>query len=157
MQHWFQGPSSGEQASATTGSAASGAGPTESASASVSSDKNRNYAVLAGTVAALSGLGWYLLSKPKKSEEVVDWRGGLWMRSADGIFHHGLLSAHRPAPSGNNCWNVLCTTCSEACCITETLKYALETFSILSLAWQVAMLSDTCNAAYIVAGEVFGY
>ncbi|KAG0539739.1 hypothetical protein BDA96_03G347400 [Sorghum bicolor] len=71
-----KGPSSGQQASSTTGSAANdvkvGAGPTESASASVSSDENRNYAVLAGTVAALSGLGWYLLSKPKKSEEVVD-------------------------------------------------------------------------------------
>jgi hypothetical protein len=48
------------------------AGPTESASASVSTDKNRNYAVLAGVVAALGGLGWYLLSKPKKSEVVVD-------------------------------------------------------------------------------------
>ena len=47
-------------------------GPTESASAGVSTDKNRNYAVLAGTIAALGGLGWYLLSKPKKSEEVVD-------------------------------------------------------------------------------------
>jgi hypothetical protein len=48
------------------------AGPTESASASVSTDKNKNYAVLAGAVAALGGLGWYLLLKPKKSEEVVD-------------------------------------------------------------------------------------
>ncbi|NP_001143479.1 uncharacterized protein LOC100276151 [Zea mays] len=71
-----KGPSSGEQPSSTTVSAASdvktGAGPTESASANVSTDKNRNYAVLAGTIAALSGLGWYLLSKPKKSEEVVD-------------------------------------------------------------------------------------
>jgi hypothetical protein len=39
----------------------------------VSTDKNRNYAVLAGTVAGLSALGWYLLSKePKKTEEVVD-------------------------------------------------------------------------------------
>jgi len=71
-----KGPSSGEQASSTTGSAASDVkatgGPTESASAGVSTDKNRNYAVLAGTIAALGGLGWYLLSKPKKSEEVVD-------------------------------------------------------------------------------------
>ena len=48
------------------------AGPTESTSASVSTDKNRNYAVLAGVVAALGDLGWYLLSKPKKSEVVVD-------------------------------------------------------------------------------------
>ncbi|CAN6166111.1 unnamed protein product [Urochloa humidicola] len=65
-----------EQASSTTSSAASDVkatgGPTESASTGASTDKNRNYAVLAGTVAALSGLGWYLLSKPKKSEEVVD-------------------------------------------------------------------------------------
>ncbi|PWZ10323.1 Uncharacterized protein Zm00014a_024247 [Zea mays] len=71
-----KGPSSGEQPSSTTGSAASDvkadAGPTESASASVSTDKNKNYAVLAGAVAALGGLGWYLLLKPKKSEEVVD-------------------------------------------------------------------------------------
>jgi len=71
-----KGPSSGEQASSTTSSAASdvkaAGGPTESASAGVSTDKNRNYAVLAGTIAALGGLGWYLLSKPKKSEEVVD-------------------------------------------------------------------------------------
>jgi uncharacterized membrane protein YebE (DUF533 family) len=70
-----QGPSSGEQASSTTSSVASdvkaGGGATESTSAGVSTDKNRNYAVLAGTV-ALGGLGWYLLSKPKKSEEVVD-------------------------------------------------------------------------------------
>ncbi|OEL23201.1 hypothetical protein BAE44_0015779 [Dichanthelium oligosanthes] len=73
---YIKGPSSGEQASSTTGSAASevkaAGGPTESASEGVSTDKNRNYAVLAGTIAALGGLGWYLLSKPKKSEEVVD-------------------------------------------------------------------------------------
>ncbi|KAJ1289006.1 hypothetical protein BS78_02G133000 [Paspalum vaginatum] len=71
-----KGPSSGEQASSTTTPSAndvkSRGRPSESASASVSTDKNRNYAVLAGSVAALSALGWYLLSKPKKSEEVVD-------------------------------------------------------------------------------------
>uniref|UniRef100_A0A0E0B6T7 F1F0-ATPase inhibitor protein n=1 Tax=Oryza glumipatula TaxID=40148 RepID=A0A0E0B6T7_9ORYZ len=70
-----KGPNPGEQAS-TAGAAANavktGSGSTESRSAGVSTDKNRNYAVLAGTVAALSGLGWYLLSKPKKSEEIVD-------------------------------------------------------------------------------------
>ena len=39
----------------------------------MSTDKNRNYAVLAGTITALSALGWYLLSKePKKTEEIVD-------------------------------------------------------------------------------------
>ncbi|KAM0899481.1 hypothetical protein ACQ4PT_021330 [Festuca glaucescens] len=73
-----KGPSTGEQAPSTPSSAASdvkagGAGPTASTSTGVSTDKNRNYAVLAGTVAGLSALGWYLLSKePKKTEEVVD-------------------------------------------------------------------------------------
>lgn len=47
--------------------------PPGSSTASVSTDKNRNYAVLAGTVAVVCGLGWYLLSKPKKSEEAIDW------------------------------------------------------------------------------------
>uniref|UniRef100_A0A0E0M4Q6 F1F0-ATPase inhibitor protein n=1 Tax=Oryza punctata TaxID=4537 RepID=A0A0E0M4Q6_ORYPU len=71
-----KGPSPVEQASSAPGASANtvktGSGPTESTSAGVSTDKNRNYAVLAGTVAALSGLGWYLLSKPKRSEEIVD-------------------------------------------------------------------------------------
>uniref|UniRef100_A0ACD5Y1V7 Uncharacterized protein n=1 Tax=Avena sativa TaxID=4498 RepID=A0ACD5Y1V7_AVESA len=73
-----KGPSTGEQAPSTPSSAASdvkagGGGPTTSTSAGVSSDKNRNYGVLAGTIAGLSALGWYLLSKePKKKEEVVD-------------------------------------------------------------------------------------
>ncbi|CAM0953138.1 unnamed protein product [Alopecurus aequalis] len=73
-----KGPSTGEQAPATPSSAASdvkaaGAGPQASTSAGVSTDKNRNYAVLAGTITGLSALGWYLLSKePKKKEEVVD-------------------------------------------------------------------------------------
>ncbi|VAI00485.1 unnamed protein product [Triticum turgidum subsp. durum] len=73
-----QGPSTGEQAPSTPSAGAgdvntAGAGSTTSASAAgTSTDKNRNYAVLAGTLAGLSALGWYLLSKPKKTEEVVD-------------------------------------------------------------------------------------
>uniref|UniRef100_A0ACD5YEK6 Uncharacterized protein n=1 Tax=Avena sativa TaxID=4498 RepID=A0ACD5YEK6_AVESA len=74
-----KGPSAGEQAPPTPGSAASdvkaggGAGPTASASTGVSTDKNRNYAVLAGAIVGLSAVGWYLLSKePKKTEVVVD-------------------------------------------------------------------------------------
>ncbi|XP_048569040.1 uncharacterized protein At2g27730, mitochondrial isoform X1 [Triticum urartu] len=69
-----QGPSTGEQAPSTP-SAAAGDVSSSTASASAagtSTDKNRNYAVLAGTLAGLSALGWYLLSKPKKTEEVVD-------------------------------------------------------------------------------------
>ncbi|KAF7044649.1 hypothetical protein CFC21_053848 [Triticum aestivum] len=73
-----KGPSTGEQAPSTPSAAAGdvntgGAASTASASAAgTSTDKNRNYAVLAGTLAGLSALGWYLLSKPKKTEEVVD-------------------------------------------------------------------------------------
>ena len=73
-----KGPSTGEQAPSTPSAAAGdvntgGAASTVSASAAgTSTDKNRNYAVLAGTLAGLSALGWYLLSKPKKTEEVVD-------------------------------------------------------------------------------------
>ncbi|XP_048569041.1 uncharacterized protein At2g27730, mitochondrial isoform X2 [Triticum urartu] len=69
-----KGPSTGEQAPSTP-SAAAGDVSSSTASASAagtSTDKNRNYAVLAGTLAGLSALGWYLLSKPKKTEEVVD-------------------------------------------------------------------------------------
>ncbi|XP_078434921.1 uncharacterized protein At2g27730, mitochondrial-like [Wolffia australiana] len=39
----------------------------------ISSDKNRNYAVLAGTVTALAGYGWwYLGTKDKKTVEAHD-------------------------------------------------------------------------------------
>ncbi|XP_020176196.1 uncharacterized protein At2g27730, mitochondrial [Aegilops tauschii subsp. strangulata] len=68
-----KGPSAGEQAPSTPSAAAADVSSTASASAAgTSTDKNRNYAVLAGTLAGLSALGWYLLSKPKKTEEVID-------------------------------------------------------------------------------------
>jgi hypothetical protein len=54
---WFQGPSTGEQAPSAGEVKVGGAGPTASTSAGVSTDKNRNYAVLAGTVAGLTALG----------------------------------------------------------------------------------------------------
>lgn len=38
----------------------------------VSTDIHRNYAVVAGAVTGLSALGWYLLSKDKKTEELLD-------------------------------------------------------------------------------------
>ncbi|CAA7397037.1 unnamed protein product [Spirodela intermedia] len=53
-------------ANAASGSAGS------STSRGVSTDKNRNYAVLAGTVTALAGLGWYLSTRDKKTEEAQD-------------------------------------------------------------------------------------
>ncbi|RWW73409.1 hypothetical protein BHE74_00018716 [Ensete ventricosum] len=72
-----KGPKPGEQ---TPGKQETPAGdvkpstppPGSSTAAGVSNDNIRNYAVLAGTVAAACGLGWYLLSKPKKSAEVAD-------------------------------------------------------------------------------------
>ncbi|KAF3341023.1 hypothetical protein FCM35_KLT09867 [Carex littledalei] len=69
------GPKAAEQAP-TTPTAASGdakVGPSvhESSTEGYSTDKNRNYGVLAGTVAFAGAIGWYLLSKPKKSDEKV--------------------------------------------------------------------------------------
>ncbi|KAH7680682.1 hypothetical protein IHE45_05G008500 [Dioscorea alata] len=62
----------GDQASATAAGDAKASGSAASSTAGVSTDKNRNYAVLAGAIAGLSALGWYLLSKPKKTEETTD-------------------------------------------------------------------------------------
>ncbi|KAG0498528.1 hypothetical protein HPP92_003219 [Vanilla planifolia] len=64
-----KGPKPGDQQSPDK-STATDSKPIGSSTGSVSSDKNRNYAVVAGALTLASALGWYLLSKPKKSEEV---------------------------------------------------------------------------------------
>lgn len=46
--------------------------PTPLPTSKVSTDKNRNYGVLAGTIAILSGIGWYYASKPKKTEQIQE-------------------------------------------------------------------------------------
>ncbi|KMZ73528.1 F1F0-ATPase inhibitor protein [Zostera marina] len=46
--------------------------PTPPPTSKVSTDKNRNYGVLAGTIAILSGIGWYYASRPKKTEQVQE-------------------------------------------------------------------------------------
>ncbi|MQL96460.1 hypothetical protein Taro_029142 [Colocasia esculenta] len=65
-----------EQPPAATGSSATDAKPSQpagSSTAGVSTDKNRNYAVLAGTITAVGAFGWwYLGTKSKKPEEVQD-------------------------------------------------------------------------------------
>uniref|UniRef100_A0A1D1Y817 Uncharacterized protein At2g27730, mitochondrial n=1 Tax=Anthurium amnicola TaxID=1678845 RepID=A0A1D1Y817_9ARAE len=64
-----------EKPPAATGTSTADAkpsGPTGSSTTGVSTDKNRNYAVLAGTVAAVAALGWYLGTRSKKAEEVHD-------------------------------------------------------------------------------------
>ncbi|XP_068663652.1 uncharacterized protein At2g27730, mitochondrial [Aristolochia californica] len=54
----------------TTGTAKANAEP--SSTQGVSNSKERNYAVVAGVVAGLAGVGWYLKTRSKKSEEVLD-------------------------------------------------------------------------------------
>lgn len=69
----LQGPKP-EEKPATSSGAASDAKPTSAAGAStekVSTDKYRNYAVVAGVVTGFGALGWYLKSSGKK-EEVHD-------------------------------------------------------------------------------------
>ncbi|KAL8148123.1 uncharacterized protein At2g27730, mitochondrial [Apium graveolens] len=56
----------GESGSVTDAKATS-----QTSNSGVSTDKHRNYAVLAGTVTLLGALGWYLKSN-KKQEEVQD-------------------------------------------------------------------------------------
>ncbi|MCD7467250.1 hypothetical protein HAX54_004579 [Datura stramonium] len=65
-----------EQAATSAGGSGSVADAAPSAQASstprVSNDKYRNYGVLAGLITGVGALGWYLLSKDKKAEEVQD-------------------------------------------------------------------------------------
>ncbi|XP_058099668.1 uncharacterized protein At2g27730, mitochondrial [Magnolia sinica] len=63
-----------EQPTATAGATATDAKPSgpSSSTSGVSTDKDRNYAVLAGFIAAAAALGWYLTSSAKKPEEVQD-------------------------------------------------------------------------------------
>ncbi|XP_077230420.1 uncharacterized protein At2g27730, mitochondrial-like [Tasmannia lanceolata] len=55
----------------TTSTDAKPSGP-ETSTAGVSTSKERNYAVVAGVVAAAAALGWYLKSTSKKPEEILE-------------------------------------------------------------------------------------
>lgn len=69
----FQGPQPAETPAAnTSGSAAEAQASAPAPPKGVSTDIHRNYAVVAGTITGLSALGWYLLSKDKKTEELLD-------------------------------------------------------------------------------------
>uniref|UniRef100_F6HHF6 Uncharacterized protein n=2 Tax=Vitis vinifera TaxID=29760 RepID=F6HHF6_VITVI len=65
-----KGPKPEEKPVTSSGETVTDANPSGPASstAGVSTDKHRNYAVLAGTAAILGGLGWYLKSSSKKPE-----------------------------------------------------------------------------------------
>lgn len=73
---YFQGPKPEEKPVTSSGGTATDANPSGPASStagtSTSTDNHRNYAVLAGTIAILGGVGWYLKSSSKKPE-VQDW------------------------------------------------------------------------------------
>ncbi|KAM7274093.1 hypothetical protein ACFE04_028757 [Oxalis oulophora] len=56
----------------------------------VSTDKHRNYGVLAGTITALGALGWYLKSGSEKPKEVGRNLCQLWVEGKD--FQHRRLS-----------------------------------------------------------------
>ncbi|KAF8111167.1 hypothetical protein N665_0076s0160 [Sinapis alba] len=64
-----QGP--GEQAASGGAKASNGGGASSASTESgpkVSEDKDRNYAVVAGVVAVLGGIGWYMKSGGKKKQ-----------------------------------------------------------------------------------------
>ncbi|GAV86309.1 hypothetical protein CFOL_v3_29741 [Cephalotus follicularis] len=73
-----KGPKPEEKPAAGSGGWVTDAKPSVSESTSgsstekVSTDKYRNYAVLAGTITAFGALGWYLKASSKKPEEVHD-------------------------------------------------------------------------------------
>ncbi|KAI5666735.1 hypothetical protein M9H77_16588 [Catharanthus roseus] len=73
-----QGPKPEEKSAAASSEGASGSvnkvkpEAQSSSTPGVSTDKYRNYAVVAGIVTGLGALGWYMLSKDKKTEEVHD-------------------------------------------------------------------------------------
>ncbi|XP_056165578.1 uncharacterized protein At2g27730, mitochondrial isoform X2 [Syzygium oleosum] len=70
---YIKGPKPGETSGGSVTDAAPGASSASGASTKkVSTDKHRNYAVVAGTVTALGALGWYLKGSSKKPEEVQD-------------------------------------------------------------------------------------
>ncbi|GMY15798.1 Copper ion binding isoform 1 [Fagus crenata] len=69
-----KGPKPEETPATSSGGSVTDAKPTSSSSASeastekVSTDKYRNYAVLAGTITVFASLGWYLKASAKKPE-----------------------------------------------------------------------------------------
>nr|XP_043611068.1 uncharacterized protein At2g27730, mitochondrial-like [Erigeron canadensis] len=68
-----KGPKPEETTAADVGGSAAEAKASEPTSTKgISTDIHKNYAVVAGTVTGLSALGWYLLSRDKKTEELQD-------------------------------------------------------------------------------------
>ncbi|KAG5401598.1 hypothetical protein IGI04_016205 [Brassica rapa subsp. trilocularis] len=64
-----QGP--GEQAAGSAKASGGGTSSAESTGPKVSEDKDRNYAVVAGVVAVVGAIGWYMKSGGKKQQPEV--------------------------------------------------------------------------------------
>uniref|UniRef100_J3MVA4 Uncharacterized protein n=2 Tax=Oryza brachyantha TaxID=4533 RepID=J3MVA4_ORYBR len=64
-----KGANPGEQGSSTPGADVKAEG---SSTAGVTTDNSKNYAVIAGAVGVVGAIAWYLLPRPKKSEEVAN-------------------------------------------------------------------------------------
>lgn len=98
----------GSSSGSVTDAKPSGPSTSRASTEKISTDKHRNYAVLAGTVAALGAIGWYLQASKKKPEEVQDWRQstvvGILAPFRLGISH---LSDYRQPP------NLIITFCLE--------------------------------------------
>ena len=60
-------PAAGSEGSVTDAKP-SGSAYTDTSAKKVSTDKHRNYAVVAGTITILGALGWYLKGTAKKPE-----------------------------------------------------------------------------------------
>ncbi|XP_052185453.1 uncharacterized protein At2g27730, mitochondrial [Diospyros lotus] len=69
-----KGPKPEEKPATSSGGPASDvkASETTSSTSGVSTDKYRNYAVVAGVVTGFGALGWWYLGSSKKTEEVQD-------------------------------------------------------------------------------------
>lgn len=70
----MQGPNPEEKPPTTAGDSGvvtDAKATSQTSNSGVSTDKHRNYAVLAGTITLLGAFGWYLKSN-KKQEEVHD-------------------------------------------------------------------------------------
>ncbi|MFS8008673.1 hypothetical protein Hanom_Chr14g01275531 [Helianthus anomalus] len=65
------GSGAGAGAGAGSGSA-SGSTASSTSTGGVSTDKNKNYAIVAGVLTGIGALGWYYKSKDKKTEDLHD-------------------------------------------------------------------------------------
>ncbi|CAH8361277.1 unnamed protein product [Eruca vesicaria subsp. sativa] len=66
---FIKGP--GEQAAGSAKASGGGTSSAESTGPKVSEDKDRNYAVVAGVVAVVGAIGWYMKSGGKKQQPEV--------------------------------------------------------------------------------------